>query len=403
MSLYDYNIEYDISRNVDKEILFKYNMMPLCYQGLFLVVATNDTNGEEKNLSKLFGHPVKIVIVPYSELQFEWRYIKIKSKLYFLSKNMGGKLAQKEDTKEVVEFIDALLVFAIEQRASDIHFESLEQSIVIRLRIDGVLRQFFRFDIAVFPIVSTYLKYLSNLDISNKRYPLSSRISKYIVDRIYDLRISTLPTIYGESVVLRVLNSMDTKKSLDAIGFDQSTLKSLQEILKLKQGLFLVTGPTGSGKTTTLYSMIHEIHSLSKKIITIEDPVEYKIEGVMQVNINEDIGLDYHIVLKNILRQDPDILLIGEIRDKESLKIAIQASLTGHLVFATLHTNSSIETIHRLLDLEAEPYLIAATLKGVLSQRLVRVLCSHCKSSEHKGCKFCNYSGYKGRTVVSEL
>jgi len=408
MSLYDYNIEYDIFNNFNRELIFEYNIMPLHYEELFLVVACSDSSICKNELSQLFEHLVKIIEVPHVELQFEWRNYGIKKELYFLVKSLCNNQNKKEDSQEVANFTNSLLEFSIKNNASDIHLEAMENSLIIRLRIDGVLQQFFRFDIAVFPIISSYIKYLANLDIAQRRKPLNSRFSKTIIEKEYDIRVSTLPTIYGESIVLRILNNIETQKSLKEIGFSKSTLEILQSILHLKQGLFLVTGPTGSGKTTTLYSMIQDIYSLEKKIITIEDPVEYKMKGVMQVNINEDIDLNYHTVLKNILRQDPDILLIGEIRDFESLKIAIQASLTGHLVLATLHTNSAVESLYRLLDLEAEPYLVAATLKGVLSQRLVRILCKECKVKKEKefikvGCQKCHYSGYSGRQVISEV
>lgn len=408
MSLYNYTIEYNIFENFDREKIFQYNIMPICKQELFLLVATSNKDLDENEIGKLFKSPVKLIVVDHQELQFEWRYYPFKLKLYQLSKAMQNTLLQKEDSKEIANLIAIILGFTIQNFGSDIHIESLHESMVIRIRIDGILRQFFRFDLSLFATLSSYIKYLANLDIAQRRLPLNSRFSYSIEQHDYDIRVSTLPTIYGESLVLRILNNQDTKKRLDEIGFNENIFNTLKRVLGLKQGLFLVTGPTGSGKTTTLYSMIEEINSLEKKIITIEDPVEYKIEGIMQVNINDDIELSYHTVLKNILRQDPDILLIGEIRDKESLKIAIQASLTGHLVFATLHTNNSIETILRLLDLDAEAYLIAATLQGVLSQRLVRVLCEACKTKvgnrfQASGCKECGYTGYKGRQVIGEI
>lgn len=408
MSLYNYTIDYEIVQSFGKELCCQYNIIPLYYGELFLTVARSSSSISEEELSRILKSPVKVIDVAYEELQFEWRYYSIKTSLYNLSKKISLRLNKKEDSKEIISFIENLLHFAIENNTSDIHIEALHESVVIRLRIDGVLQQFFRYEIELFSILSSYIKYLANLDIAQKRIPLNSRFSKYILDKTYDIRVSTLPTIYGESLVLRILNNQNTQKKLKDLGFSKNSLTTLRKILNLKQGLFLVTGPTGSGKTTTLYSMISEIYSLEKKIITVEDPVEYKIEGVMQVNINEDMNLNYQQVLKNILRQDPDILLIGEIRDKESLKIAIQASLTGHLVLATLHTNSALESIYRLFDLEAEPYLVRATLKGVLSQRLVRTLCSECKEKEESiykkvGCKACNYTGYSGRQIVSEI
>ena len=240
---------------------------------------------------------------------------------------------------------------------------------------------------------------------------MNGRFSKVVNSHKYDFRVSIMPTICGESIVIRILNKNNVEKSLDDLGLDNYTLKTIKEKISYSQGMILVTGPTGSGKTTTLYSILKQLSFQSKKIITIEDPVEYKLPNIQQIAINNEIGLTFNEVLKNVLRQDPDVLMIGEIRDKESLDIAIQASLTGHLVLATLHTNDSISTINRLLDLNAEPFLVASTLKTIISQRLVLKLCEHCKVKvndeeniyENFGCVKCNLTGYKNREIISEL
>jgi len=411
-SLLDYNIDYSLIINFDKELLSTYNIMPIIKQELFIVVATSDLSQDISVLTELFHYPVKLIEVSNSSIEFELENLEFKLKLYHLATQALSDITIKQDNSYILNFIDELLLFCIMNNVSDIHFECLDESVIFRLRIDGELNQFFRFDISLYLLISSIVKYLGNLDISQKRLPLNARFSRVVAQSSYDIRISTMPTIYGESIVLRILNNDSVTKELESIGVENTTLDIIKKTLGLSQGLILVTGPTGSGKTTTLYSMLNELNTKEKKIITIEDPVEYKLDGVMQVNINNDIDLNYHIVLKNILRQDPDILMIGEIRDTESLQTAMQAALTGHLVIATLHTNSAIETITRLLDLQAEPYLIASTVKMVLSQRLLRVLCDDCKvksladntdTYEHCGCKNCNFTGYKGRQIVSEV
>jgi general secretion pathway protein E len=407
-SLLDFDIDYDILESFDNDMLYEYNIMPLYKEQLFVIVATSKEQKDIDQLVDIFKQPIKLISLEHTELQFEWKHLGLKKKLY----NLGQKAINynnQSNNSYILEFIDEILHFSIKNNVSDIHFECFENSVVLRCRIDGVLNQFFRFHITLYQVISSTIKYLGNLDLAQKRIPLNSRVTRTVESINYDIRISTMPTIHGESIVLRILDNGNIDKNLQDIGFEQNTLEAIESILTLTQGLVLVTGPTGSGKTTTLYSMLNEINTKEKKIITIEDPVEYKLDGVVQVNLNPDIDLDYPTVLKNVLRQDPDILLIGEIRDIESLQIAIQASLTGHLVIATLHTNNAIETITRLLDLNAPSYLIAATLKMVISQRLLRLLCENCKEQSGDstytsvGCKECNFTGYKDRQVVSEV
>jgi general secretion pathway protein E len=274
---------------------------------------------------------------------------------------------------------------------------------IIRFRIDGILYLILTLDLNIFPLIATILKLFSNLDISQIRLPQNGRFTKILDKKEYDFRLSTIPIIDGESLVLRVLDNKNSKITLDKIGFDKYIFKALNKIINLNQGLILVTGPTGSGKTTSMYAMLNTLNTNSKKIITVEDPVEYNLDGIQQININEDLDLTYSYALKSILRQDPDIIMIGEIRDEEALKIAIQAALTGHLVIATLHTNNAPDTINRLLDLNAEPFLIASTLKAVISQRLIRKLCNNCKDNQAKNCEVCNNTRYQGRINICEL
>jgi general secretion pathway protein E len=408
--LLEYNIDYSLCLEIDTSVLQQYHIVPLETKELSISIAISSKEQDKEKIKSLFGKPIKFIYCSDSEINSELQYLEFKRQLYKYAILALNNMDKANNNSYIIIFMEQLFSFCILHNVSDIHFEAVNTSVVIRLRIDGELNQIFRFNIELFPLISSIIKYFGNLDISQKRIPLNGRFSKDISNNTYDMRISTIPTIYGESIVIRILDNGNIKKDINTIGFEQNTLSIITKTLRLTQGLVLVTGPTGSGKTTSLYSMIHSLNTKNKKIITIEDPVEYKLDGVMQVNINNEIDLDYQTVLKNILRQDPDILLIGEIRDIESLQIAIQASLTGHLVIATLHTNSAVETITRLLDLKAESYLIASTLKMVLSQRLLRVLCEECKIKDMKmnnynasGCKSCNYKGYKNRQVVSEV
>ena len=408
--LLNYNIDYSLSYEIDTIILNEKLIVPIKSQELCLLIAIGTKEQNIDELISIFKKPVTLIRVDKKYIESELQYFSLKTTLYKLANNALENLHEDNENSYIINFVDKLFYFCIAENVSDIHFEALDNSIVIRVRIDGELNQIFRFDIKLFSLVSSIIKYFGNLDISQKRMPLNGRFTREINKKKYDMRISTMPTVYGESIVLRILDNDNIQKDINLIGLDNNTLDIIKNSIQLTQGLILVTGPTGSGKTTTLYSMLSSLNSKSKKIITIEDPVEYKLDGIMQVNVNNAINLNYQTVLKNILRQDPDILLIGEIRDTESLQIALQASLTGHLVIATLHTNNAIETITRLLDLQAESYLVATTLKMILSQRLVRLLCEDCKVKDtvsnhflHRGCKKCNYTGYKNRKIVSEV
>lgn len=408
--LLKYDIDYDLSQKISIDELLNYEILPLIKKGFFILVATNNMDQDIKKLNNIFKNPVKLLYVDKKYLEWEYRYLHIKKELFSLAnQSIQNTTHIQKQNSSIIQFIDHIIMSAIEQKSSDIHIESFKDHLMVRYRIDGVLVQFFRFSIKLFDSISSVLKYFSSLDISQKRIPLNGRFTKEYFEQEFDFRISTIPSIYNESIVIRILDNMNQRDNLDSIGLDHFTKQSLKIHLKSQQGLILITGPTGSGKTTTLYASLTQLDSVQKKIITIEDPVEYKLDNVVQVNIDPQIDLDYPVVLKNVLRQDPDVLMIGEIRDVTSLQIALRAALTGHLVLASLHTNSAIETISRLLDLGAPPYLIASTLKLVVSQGLVRRLCNSCKEFDKKikgyraiGCPHCHFTGYSGRQVVSE-
>jgi general secretion pathway protein E len=401
-----YNIDYFIAKNLGLDTLQKHNIFPIHHQELFTLVATSVEIPNESLISAFFQTPVKFILCSQQSIKMQIKNFPIQYEIYNLSIQSLNSI-YKDDIKTsfISSMVEKIILFAIGLNSSDIHIESLKTSVVIRFRIDGVLYIYFTFDYAIYPLLSSILKLFANLDISQTRMPQNGRFSKKFGKDSYDFRISTMPTINGESIVLRVLDNKNSNIKLENIGFSKHTFKLLNKIIHNHQGMILITGPTGSGKTTTMYSILNTLNTSSKKIITIEDPIEYNLAKIQQININEDMNFTYDIILKNILRQDPDIIMIGEIRDKLALKVAIQASLTGHLVIATLHTNNAPDTINRLLDLDAQPYLLASSLKAIVSQRLVRKLCKYCKTNANKaiGCSMCNLSGYSGRIMINEL
>ncbi|QDT29812.1 Type II secretion system protein E [Gimesia panareensis] len=337
-----------------------------------------------------------------------------------------GELADMAQTASVIRLVNELLVEALQQQASDVHIEPHETGLVVRYRVDGLLRvQSVPPEINHFySAIITRLKIMAHLNIAEKRLPQDGRIKLRVTGREIDVRVSIIPMIYGEGVVLRLLDKERMVFRLDNVGLNPEMLSTFREMIELPHGIILVTGPTGSGKTSTLYSALNEIKSPETKIITVEDPVEYHSEGISQIQVNSRIGLTFAAGLRSILRHDPDVVLIGEIRDGETANSAIQASLTGHLVFSTLHTNDSPGAFTRLIDMGVEAYLVASTVEAVLAQRLVRVLCKHCKRPhqphpdkippdfplermqeiyEPVGCRHCREMGYSGRIGILEL
>ncbi len=386
-----YIIDYCLTQNLGLETIKKYQIFPIQKQELFTLIASS--NIKQTNLNTLFNAPIKYILTSKQEIDMKILYFETEYEIYSLGINALKNITKNSSNNSfIIEMIDKIILYGIKLKASDIHIEALKQSVIIRFRLDGILNLIFTFKSEMYGLFSSIIKLFSNLDISQTRLPQNGRFSKVFNHNEYDFRVSTIPTINGESIVIRILDNKNANIVLKDIGLDNYSFNILDKLIHIHQGMILVTGPTGSGKTTTLYSILNTLNTTSKKIITIEDPIEYNLEGIQQININEDINLDYSLALKNILRQDPDIIMIGEIRDTKALNIAIQAALTGHLVIATLHTNNAPETINRLLDLNAEPFLIASTLKAILSQRLVRKLSSQS-----------DLNSYDGRIIVSEL
>ncbi|MFY8105121.1 MAG: GspE/PulE family protein [Ramlibacter sp.] len=309
-------------------------------------------------------------------------------------------LLETSDDAPIIRMLNALLTQAARDGASDIHIEPYERHSSVRFRVDGTLREVVQPNRALHAALISRLKIMAELDIAEKRLPQDGRISLRIGTRAVDVRVSTLPSAHGERAVLRLLDKSGSKLSLQAVGMTGETLRRFEALITQPHGIILVTGPTGSGKTTTLYAALSRLDADAGNIMTVEDPIEYDLPGVGQTQVNSRIDLDFAKALRAILRQDPDVIMIGEIRDHETAQIAIQASLTGHLVLATLHTNDAVSAVTRLTDMGVEPFLLSSSLLGVLAQRLVRKLCTTCRGA---GCEDCGRTGYHGRTGVFEL
>ena len=342
---------------------------------------------------------------------------------------MGDTLPQPEDLLEseddapVIRLINGVLSRAIKEGASDVHIEPFEDRVVIRLRVDGALREIFSAPRSLTVLVVSRVKVMARLDIAERRLPQDGRISLKVGGRAVDVRVSTLPATHGERVVLRLLDKQAGRLQLSALGLEPGIHGMFRDTIREPHGIFLVTGPTGSGKTTTLYAALQEINDRSRNILTVEDPVEYHIDGIGQMQVNTKVDMSFARGLRAILRQDPDVVMVGEIRDLETAQIAVQAGLTGHLVFSTLHTNTAVGAVTRLRDMGVEPFLLSSTLLGVLAQRLVRLLCPRCRRLERAGerervllgldeeaelfhavgCPACSHTGYQGRTGIYEL
>ncbi len=428
-----------------------YNAVPISVQGNSVTLAVLDPYSPQlvEELSFVLGKDVHIAVAPPKQIEAAVaRYYNVESGSLKdvledmeeqLSKTGIAKTAGKAEAEEaealedlagkapIVRFVNLILNQAIQDRASDIHFEPFEDEFKIRYRVDGAL-----YEMApppkhlALPVISR-IKVMSNLNIAERRLPQDGRIQLNIAGRQVDLRVSTLPTQFGESVVLRVLDRSVVNLSLESLGMPPDILSKMEELIQIPNGIIIVTGPTGSGKTTTLYSCLKRVNKIELKLLTAEDPVEYDIEGIMQVPVNEAIGMTFARALRAFLRQDPDIIMVGEMRDLETAQISIQASLTGHLVFTTLHTNDAPGAVTRMIDMGVEPFLISSTLEAVLAQRLVRTICKKCKVAFEpseavlselgltkadvqgrpfyygKGCLDCNETGYKGRKGLFEL
>ena len=391
-------------------------------------------------------YPIETVSHIYSEykinffLSDERKYREILNffKIKYLEKRQAvfdegeiEKLRDMAGEAPIIKFVNSMITRAAEYRASDIHLENQTGLLKIRYRIDGVLHDIDTASADIATAIISRLKIMSNLDIGEKRLPQDGRIQLKVSGKLFDIRISTIPSIHGENIVMRLLEKENINYSIETLGLEESDSEIINDLISQNFGLLLATGPTGSGKSTTLYSILNKLNIKEKKIITVEDPVEYQISGITQIHVHEQIGLNFASILRNILRHDPDIIMIGEIRDKDTAEIAIQASLTGHLVLATLHTNDSISAITRLSDMGIEDYLINSSLLGVVAQRLVRRICPYCVTEAniddtiHKkvdvsyvikkeklkqiqvkqgtGCEECAHTGYRERIGIFEI
>ena len=403
------------------------------------------STAEPQNLSlltdiqRIFEKPVNVCISTPTEIESAINTVYGEKEVEaseVIEEAEAKFVAEVEEIRDIIEetgdapiirFMNALLFQGVRERASDIHIEPSEKDVAVRLRVDGVLYEVMRIPKNLHEPVASRVKVMSKLDIAEKRIPQDGKIRLKVAGKDIDVRVSTLPTVFGERVSLRLLDRASTLLSLEDIGMNPEALHTVSKLIKKSYGMILVTGPTGSGKTTTLYACLDKINSPDKNIITIEDPIEYQLKGINQIQVNTKVGLTFAKGLRSILRQDPDIIMVGEIRDAETASIAIHASLTGHLVFSTLHTNDAPGAITRLIDMGIEPYLISSSVIAILAQRLIRMICPNCKEPysprdeelqelgigrdslsnnslfRGRGCKICMNTGYKGRTGVFEL
>jgi len=427
-------IDIKLFSQVPYKQLIKYNAIPVEETDLNVLIVVEDPLDMEAQdaMQRLFPKkPIKIAIARPKQIQQHLQAMEINESVKGLiadirrDLNQSDSYEESEESPAVLKLIDIILKSAIFIGASDIHIEATEKNCIVRERVDGMLRQSFTFDKDIFNPLSSRMKLLSNLDIAEKRKPQDGRFSHTVNQKEYDFRVSTLPTIYGESIVLRILDKSKAMIRLEDAGMSKVCYDRFTEAIKVPYGIVLVTGPTGSGKTTTLYGALNAIKDIKDKIITVEDPVEYQMSGLQQVHVRPEVGLSFASALKSILRQDPDKIMIGEIRDQETLRIAIQAALTGHLVLSTLHTNDAISAVTRILDMGIEEYLVSGALVAIQAQRLVRKICPYCKVEtslpesvlkgvkeylpenpvfyKGEGCKECGHSGYKGREMISEV
>lgn len=439
-----HNIEPLVER-VPLKFVQKYRMVPYSMENDRIKIAISDPtllHPLDELRMQWIGYDLKVVLAAESEI--------LRIIHNFFEKRGGEEGEDALDMEEGFDFLDEMqdlrdsmdlaneapiirmvnmiLTNAVTERASDIHIEPQEKEIWVRYRVDGILHKVLNPPKSIQSGILSRVKIMADLNIAENRLPQDGRIKIRFGGKEIDIRVSTLPTQYGERIVMRLLNKTDTKYELESIGFDAKVLERYKKLLDLPNGIILITGPTGSGKTSTLYASLTRLNDESRNIITVEDPVEYQIDGISQVQAKPEIGLTFAEGLRSILRQDPDVIMVGEIRDEETARVAIQSALTGHLVFSTLHTNDAPSGVTRLLDMNIEPYLITSTCQAIMAQRLVRVLCPHCKkkasitaadlkrsglsqiASETKktiykavGCKECMNTGYSGRTGIYEL
>ncbi len=432
VSLYRYPIDLKLLTLIPKEMAKRQLIIPLKKEENRLFVAMVDPMDyytiEDLRLST--GFQIETAIATKDDI------VRTVNKYYDMddsfdeliqpdSETKSGSEEVLEDDSPIVRLVNQLLSNAIAEKASDIHIDPQETKLLIRFRIDGMLRTERQLPKHMQNMLIARIKILANLDITEHRVPQDGRIKTNVDFRPIDMRVSTLPTIFGEKVVMRILDLSSALNDLKQLGFNKVNLRRFGEMIEQPNGIVLITGPTGSGKSSTLYAALNKLNTEEVNIITVEDPVEYQLEGINQIQVNPHVGLTFAAGLRSILRQDPNIIMVGEIRDKETAEIAIRASLTGHLVLSTLHTNDSISTITRLIDMGVEPFLVASSIVGIVAQRLVRRVCRDCAREEEptkreqlifskrgltldkvlrgRGCASCNMTGYKGRVAIHEV
>ncbi len=428
-------VEQRILDLVQEKIARKYCAVPLELNGEILVIAMADPANVvyKDELARITNKKLSVVLASEKDvLSFIERFYVRSS----LSKEIGENEVQEAEEEEeltddieesdsapVIKYVNSIFFDAITKKASDIHLEPFEKEVYLRMRIDGILQQMPAPSKKYYPAIVSRIKIMSDLDIAERRLPQDGKCRIKISDQKIDIRVSIIPTIWGEKIVLRVLAKNVFGLDIERVGFSPQELTFFKEAITAPYGMILVTGPTSSGKTTTLYSALGHINTADINIMTAEDPVEYELKGINQCHVRSDIGLDFARILRTFMRQDPDVILVGEIRDTETAQIAIQAALTGHLVFSTLHTNDTVSTISRMAFMGVESYLMADALNLIIAQRLVRTICPNCKKEvtlpdeiyqkleldksnkvyEGQGCKFCDNTGYKGRTAIFEM
>ncbi len=430
-------IDKEATSTISGDLAKKHNMIPIKREGKVLTVVMSDPLNfyALDDIRNTTGMEVSVAISPKKDITNAIdRYYgsEIAEKAFEDLQREYGKLniAGLNEISEsevanapVVRLINSLLQHAIKSNASDIHIEPTATELKVRFRIDGQLQEVMTSSMSAHPAISTRIKIMSGMDIAEKRLPQDGRVETVVDGKDVDLRVSLLPTVYGEKIVIRVLGGQTVVLGRKHLGISESNMSLFDKITKSPNGIILVSGPTGSGKTTTLYTLLKELNKPEVNIITVEDPVEYRLGGINQVQVNVKAGLTFASGLRSILRQDPDIIMIGEIRDPETAEIAIRASITGHLVLSTIHTNDAASSVARLVDMGIEPYLVSSSIVGVVAQRLVRNICPRCKTSyrpshdemlllkmkepvplyKGAGCPTCNFTGYKGRTGIHEV
>ena len=434
ISLYRYPFDMTLFNLIPKEMAKRNQLIPLKKDGdrLFIAMADPMDYFAIDDLRLSTGFQIETAIATKDDiLRAINKYYNVEEGFEELLENLpGGDRASQEETmtaedSPVVRLVNQLLSNAVAMKASDIHIDPQETKVVIRYRVDGVLRTERVLPKHMQSLLTARIKIMSNLNITEHRVPQDGRIKVNLDFHPIDLRISTLPTVYGEKIVMRILDLGSSLNDMNKLGFNKLNLKRFTDMIAKPTGIVLITGPTGSGKSSTLYAALNNLNSEEVNIITVEDPVEYQLEGINQVQVNSNVGMTFAAGLRSILRQDPNIIMVGEIRDKETADVAVRASLTGHLVLSTLHTNDSLGTLTRLIDMGVEPFLVASSLSGVVAQRLVRKVCRDCAEEQApskreieifakrgmkvdkiirgRGCSSCNMTGYRGRIAIHEV